>query len=83
LRRQIGFFLIAYRHFAPVIAGAAESFVCEALQYAGIFLLHRMLVGLEFAGAMDASGSLMLALGRSFLQDPARAAETLIGAPLT
>jgi hypothetical protein len=83
LRRHIGFFLVTYRHLAPAIAGPAESFVCETLQYAGIFLLHRMLVGLEFAGTMDASGSLMLALGRSLLRDPALAAETLIGAPLT
>jgi hypothetical protein len=79
IRRQIGYFLLTYRHMAPGIFDAAGSFAVMALQYAGIFMLHRVAVGLEIAGQLDAGASLLLAFGGSLLNHPERAAEALLG----
>lgn len=77
LRRHIGYFLITYRHAAPEIPEAAQCFVTKVLEYAGVFLLHRVGVLLETTGFLNAAGLMMLNLACNFLQCPDRAAETL------
>ncbi len=79
VRRQVGYFLLTYRHMAPGVFEATESFALTAFQYAGIFMLHRVAVGLEIAGVLDPAASLLLSFGSSLLNHPERAVEALLG----
>lgn len=79
VRRQIGYFLLTYRHMAPGVFEATESFALTALQYAGIFMLHRVAGRLEITGLSDPAASLLLSFGRSLLTCPERAVEALLG----
>jgi Ser/Thr protein kinase RdoA (MazF antagonist) len=79
VRRQIGHFLLTYRHMAPGIFESTEWFAVTAFQYAGIFMLHRVAVRLEITGLSDPAASLLLAFGSSLLNHPERAVEALLG----
>jgi hypothetical protein len=78
VRRQIGYFLLTYRHMAPKVFEATDSFAATVFQYAGIFMLHRVAVGLEITGFLDPAASLLLAFGRSLLNHPERAVASLL-----
>ena len=82
IRRQIGYFLLTYRHLGPGVFGPAQSFAITAMQYAGIFMLHRVLVRLEISGSMDGVTPLLLAFARNLLSCPERAVEALLGGAL-
>ena len=78
VRRQIGYFLLTYRHMAPKVFDATDSFAATAFQYAGIFMLHRVAVGLEITGLLDPAASLLLAFGGSLLNRPEKAVASLL-----
>jgi hypothetical protein len=77
-QRQIGHFLITYRHLMPEAAGNMDRFVLSSLRYAGIFFLHRVLAGLSTTGRVSASGSLMLHMAEALLIRTERAAAVLL-----
>jgi aminoglycoside phosphotransferase (APT) family kinase protein len=78
-RRQIGYFLLTCRHMAPKVLAATDSFAATAFQYAGIFMLHRVAVGLDITGHLDRAASLLLTFGGSLLNHPERAVASLLG----
>jgi Phosphotransferase enzyme family len=78
LRRQIGYFLITYSQLADAATGGMEEFLWTALQYAGIFLVHRVIVGLETTGFLNPASSLILDFGLRLLNDPERARLSLL-----
>ncbi len=78
VRRQVGYFLLTHRHMAPGVFEATDSFALTAFQYAGMFMLHRVAVGLDINGFMDPVGSMMLDFARSLLDRPEAAAAALL-----
>ncbi len=77
-QRQIGHFLITYRHLAPEKAGKMEQFVLSGLRFAGIFFMHRALASLAATGRVGAAGLLMLAMGETLLNQTEHAAAVLL-----
>lgn len=78
IRRHIGYFLLTYRHMAPGVFETTESFTLTAFQYAGIFMLHRVAVGLDITGFLDPTATLLLDFARNLLNRPEAAATALL-----